>query len=548
MLSHTQYYRFYTSRIPIDYLIQFAVRYYHRPSLRFVILLVVIGLSSFTHLWNLEGFPNIYRDEDHYLRKTLHVLTGLGPQEKSEELVSYPLHPYTHPYFGQLFLAAILGGIGYPDSINPSIDPSSIKELYLVPRILMGILAVLDTFLLFKITERRYGTTTAVIVSILFAVMPLTWIIRRILLEPIQLPFLLGSILTAMYLKDRESKGRIVPILVTISGVLFGLTIFTKLPIFALIPLGMYVIYSTSRNWKLVGAWLLPVLLIPLLWPLFALSNGQFDQWIDGLLWQSERGDKLITDAIGKIFAIDPLLLALTLIGTLYAMAKKDLFIVLWLVPFILFNLFSGYVSYWHFIPILPAFCMSSAILIKDISKLSPYKRLQTMLPYAILIVIGTFGFTVTIMLITLDLTPFHYQVISDIALQIQNANSASTGHDSKGNINKNGVTVIGNNYWLWIPKYIFDKDGINDFKNYYKVQDNLTKKIILVVDEDFVSERTSDKLSKKKLRQLLNESVLLTMIKDNQSITLQNTKYPFNSLTSLTPHPVTRIEIRAYP
>jgi len=528
-------------------LIQFTARYCHRPSIRLAILLVVIGLSAFTHLWNLDGFPSIYRDEDHYLRKTLHVLTGLGPQEKSDELVSYPSHPYTHPYFGQLFLATILGGIGYPDSINPSIEPSSIKEIYLIPRILMGILAVLDTFLLFKITERRYGTTTAVIASILFAVMPLTWIIRRILLEPIQLPFLLGSILVAMYLKDYESKGRIVLILVTISGILFGLTIFTKLPIFTLIPLVVYVIYSNSKNWKLVGTWLLPVLLIPLLWPLFALLNGEYDQWIDGLLWQSERGDKVITDAIGKIFAIDPVLLVLTLVGTLYAVVRKrDLFIILWLVPFILFNLVSEYVSYWHFIPLLPAFCIASAILVNDISKLLTNKKIQIMLPYASMLVIGTFGFIVTIMLITLNLTSFHYQVISDIAHHIQNANTAPIGHDSKGNITKSGVTVVGNNYWIWIPKYIFDKGSINEFKNYYKVEDNMTKKIILVVDEDFVSERTSDKLSKKKLRELLNESVLLTAIKDNQSITFKNDKYPFNSLSNLTPNPVTRIEIRA--
>ena len=528
-------------------MIQFGIRYYHRPSLRFVLLLVVIGLSAFTHLWNLDGFPSIYRDEDHYLRKTLHVLAGLGPQEKPDELLSYPSHPYTHPYFGQLFLAGILGGIGYPESINPSIDPYSIKELYLIPRILMGILAVFDTFLLFKITERRYGTTAAAIASILFAVMPLTWIIRRILLEPIQLPFLLGSVLAAMYLKDFESKEKKVTVLVTISGVLFGLTIFTKLPIFTLIPLLMYIIYSNSKNWKLIVVWLLPVLLIPLLWPLSAILNGEYDKWLDGLMWQSERGNKLITDALGKIFAIDPVLLFLTLIGTFYAVVRRDLFIVLWIVPFILFNLVSGYVSYWHLIPLLPAFCIGSAILIRDISKLLPNKKIQNMLPYVSMIVFGIFGLIVTTMLISLDLTTFHYMVISEITHQIQNANNESIDHNSKGNITNNGVTVIGNNYWLWIPKYIFDKDGINEFKNFFKIEDNMTKKMILVVDEDFVSEKTSDKFSKKKLRQLLGESVFLSAMENNQSIALDN-KYPFDSLNSLTPNPVTRIEIRTYP
>ena len=57
-------------------------------SSRLLIILIPIVLSAFTHLWNLEGFPGIYRDEDHYLRKTMHVLRGLGPQEGPSELIS----------------------------------------------------------------------------------------------------------------------------------------------------------------------------------------------------------------------------------------------------------------------------------------------------------------------------------------------------------------------------------------------------------------------------------------------------------------------------
>ena len=494
----------------------------------------------------MDGFPSIYRDEDHYLRKTLHVLAGLGPQEKSDELLSNPSHPYTHPYFGQLLLAAILGGIDYPNSINPSIDHSSIKEIYLVPRLIMGIFAIVDTFFLFKITERRYGTTIAVISSVLFAVMPLTWIIRRIWLEPIQLPFLLASLLIAMYLKDYTSKDRIVFVLVTVSGVLFGLTIFTKLPIFTLIPLGMYIIYSNTKNWHLVGTWILPVLLIPLLWPVFAIVNGEFDLWIDGLFWQSERGDKGILSALEKLFAIDPVLLILAFVGALYAFVKRDLLIILWFVPFILFNIISGYVSYWHFILLLPAFCISSAIFIKNISILFRKKKIRIVLPYAIILIVGTYGFIMTIMLLTLNLTSFHYQTVSNLAYQIQKANTISVIDGGKANRNNDGITVLGNNYWLWIPKYIFDRDGINNFRNYYNSDSNLTKKVIFVAGEDFASEMTNDKYSKDKLRELLSKSVSLSETIDNQSDTLKKNRYPFNSLTNLTHDPVSKIEIRA--
>ena len=517
-----------------------------------MLLLIPIALSAFTHLWNLEGFPSIYRDEDHYLRKTLHVLSGLGPQEKSDELLSYPLHPYTHPYFGQLFMAAILGGIGYPDSINPSAsaEASSIKQLFLVPRILIGLLSIIDTFLLFKITERRYGTTIAVITSVLFAVMPLTWLLRRIWLEPIQLPFLLGSILVAMYLKDYQSQGKIMYFLGALSGILFGLAIFTKIPVITLIPLGIYVIYSSSKNKKLVCTWLAPVLLIPLLWPLFAIFNGEYNQWVDGLLWQSERENMGITGAFGKLFAIDPVLILLALAGSLYAAVKgRDLFIILWYVPFIVFSLLSGYVSYWHLIPLFPAFCIGSGILIKDISKLLPKHKIQKLLPYAVLFAIGTYGLIVTIMLITLNLTSFHYQVISDIAYQIQNTNTGPTTNGSKEDIDKNGaVTVLGSNYWLWIPKYIFDKDGVNEFKNYYDGEDTEEKKVISVVGKNFINDMIRDNhtdYNAEKLQQLLSKSDILTIIKDNQSNSLQADKYPFNGLTALDPNPVTKIEIR---
>jgi hypothetical protein len=48
--------------------------------------------------------------------------------------------------------------IGYPDSLKPSIgDMHSIEMLYFVPRVLMGILAVIDTFLIYKISEFHYN-------------------------------------------------------------------------------------------------------------------------------------------------------------------------------------------------------------------------------------------------------------------------------------------------------------------------------------------------------------------------------------------------------
>ena len=74
----------------------------------------------------------------------------------------------------------------------------------------MGLLAVADTFLIYKMTKRRFNRNVAFIAAILFAVMPYTWLIRKVLIEPIQLPFLLTSLLFALYtgirVKQKESK------------------------------------------------------------------------------------------------------------------------------------------------------------------------------------------------------------------------------------------------------------------------------------------------------------------------------------------------------
>jgi hypothetical protein len=125
------------------------------------------------------------------MRRVMSVLQGTGPQESGQD--AYP-RLYDHPYFGQLFLAGILGLTGYPNSLSAGSDVNSIQMLHLVPRILMGLLAIVDTFLLFKIAERRYSIIIALIAAILFAIMPSTWIFRRVYLDTILIPFILSSI------------------------------------------------------------------------------------------------------------------------------------------------------------------------------------------------------------------------------------------------------------------------------------------------------------------------------------------------------------------
>jgi dolichyl-phosphate-mannose--protein O-mannosyl transferase len=87
---------------------------------------------------------------------------------------------------------------------NPDDSVELIKRLYLLPRIWMGILSVLDTLLVYKICETRYNCRVAALAAILFAVMPITWFIRRVLLDSILLPFFLASVFFAIFSKNLE--------------------------------------------------------------------------------------------------------------------------------------------------------------------------------------------------------------------------------------------------------------------------------------------------------------------------------------------------------
>ena len=236
------------------------------------------------------------------------VLEGSGPQESANS--GYP-RTYDHPYFGQLFLAGLLGVTGYPNSLHPTPDVQSIEMLHMVPRAIMGVLAVLDTFLLYKITERRYNKNAALIASVLFAVMPMTWILRRIYLDTLLMPLLLSSILFAIYIRaPNNNSTRQWPtininknVLVLLSGIFLGLAIYTKVPAFTMIPLVGYLIVSNSKSnrKKTLGLWLIPVILIPLLWPAYAFSIGQGDLWLDWVLWQTGR-KKPLADITRQLF------------------------------------------------------------------------------------------------------------------------------------------------------------------------------------------------------------------------------------------------------
>jgi hypothetical protein len=493
-----------------------------------LLMLIPLLLSSFTNLYNPVGFPWIHEDEGHYMRRTMQVLQGLGPQEARLDFD----HPFDHPYFGQLFLSSILDIIGYPNSFNPSSNNGqSISMFYFYPRLLMGLLAVVCTFLVYKIAERRYDTNVALIASVLFAVMPLTLLLRGIFLDNILLPFLLLSILFAVrcnnkYLHNSNRKA----LLVVLSGIFLGLSIFTKSPAFTLIPLIGFIIYMNNRkNRRLFALWLIPVVMIPSVWPIFNLLSGHFDGWMEGIVWQAaQRPEKPLSNGIIDITQIDPIFTVLALAGLIYAtfveVRSKNFFITLWIIPYMIFLYLIGWVSYFHWIILLPGFSISGAVMMNDlIRRISRSSELRRVLSNTIIIsAIGIIGLTFSTMLITMNVTSSYFDLYS-LVVRYLSDNS------------QDGKTIVGHRWtwaFTWIPRYVFDETIY--FEHFNSTAQVKTKKFLLLVD-NYVKRHSFDNGVDSKaanLAQILyNNSHTIKRIED-KSVFHDKGSYPYTFMS----------------
>src|SRR5215203_665045 len=457
---------------------------------KILLIFIPLVLSSFTSLWNISGFPSLHVDEDHYMRKAMSTLEGEGLQ---------PQDRYFAPYFGQILLAGILGMIGYPDILNPSPDVESVESLYFIPRLIMGLFAVLDTFLIYKITEKRYGLKVALLASILFAVIPYGWLLRRIFLESIQLPLLLTSILL-------------------LSGVFLGLAIFTKIPIFVMMPLVGYIIITNSGNNKLksIGIWLLPVILIPLIWPAHAYSIGDFDTWTEDVLHQTQRESKPLINSLATFLQNDPLTFSLGMVGILYAAIRRDFFILLFSIPFLLFLYWIDFVSSFHIVPLFPVFSIAGARLIVDLSNLIPISKIRNTIPYAMVSVIAIVGLVSIFSLITIDSNSVIIKTHAVLIQHLQQRNDT--------------VTMIGNPLYIWMPRHIFDLSYQD--RSYYSTKPLDTPYFIVIDDSGYKKIIKEESKRGAFHKDLFNQTHLVESVKPDNPLPKYKTNiYPYTNL-----------------
>ena len=482
--------------------------------------LLILALTSFTHLWNPIGFPAVHIDEGIYMFRAMHFLNNGN--------FDWDVQIYDHPYFGPILLGTVLFIINFPVLVTTDIIQNEEFGLtYMIPRILMGGIAVLDTLLIYAITKIRYGTNAAFISSLLFSVMPLTWSIRRVYLESILLPFLLFAILLIVYvgsLHNLENRTkhfifRNKSLLVSISGFAIGLAIFTKIPIITMVPLLLYHIYRFDYKVKLVALFIAPALLLPLIWPAYAIYNNEFDQWLNGITIQINRENNAIPFALFEMLSIDPILILISIMGIIFVITRKDYFLILWVAPFILFfSLFINYANWFHLIPIIGAFCISAGVFIDWLIKKSGKWRIWTISAMTLVVLAGLFS---TISVITTNVSAFQFQIFSYLQMNLlphtkdfslvdstgvpliqtdsnyltENQNLNKTSRDlmphDLNNSELSSTTIISSPIYSWVYRYIYNNN--NTWTSYTNSENIQTDNVVLIVDRYFREYLTKD-------------------------------------------------------
>ncbi len=417
-------------------------------------ILIPLILATFIHLVNPVGFPDIFFDEGIYMRRAMNTIDTGNPQES---------YLYDHPYFGQLILAGILKITNYPPD-NTTTDPESLQNLYLIPRLFMGIIAILSTFLVYQIAKEKFSNNVALLSSTLFAVMPYTWVFDRILLDSILLPFLLSSILLAIHFTKSQGKMWLAPI----SGIMLGLAIFTKIPAFVFIPLIIWIVFQKRKKFSDMLVWIIPVLLIPMLWPANSIFLDQFDLWIKDVLWQSQRSNSIL-EIVGYFLRIDPVLFVIGFTGIIYSAITKNKFILFWFIPFIVFLSFIGFKQYFHWIPIIPILCIAASVWLLDMPNRIKYLKSKTV-HRVIIASILIFGFSSTILITINDISYNQFEALSFV---LENQDGQNT--------------ILAGPVYSWILYDIFSVDNVpTDYSSvlFYPIE---TEKITVIADPHFI-------------------------------------------------------------
>jgi hypothetical protein len=205
--------------------------------------------------------------------------------------------------------------------------------------------------------------------------------------------------------------------------------------------------------------------------------------------------------------------------------------LILWILPLIAFLQLLGYVSYWFFIPILPAFCVGAAKLIVELCERVRVLRSHRILLFSAPASMVIIGLLSTVSLLILDVNSAYFKAIS-LVLKYIMAISTSANNDGYD------VTLIGSRWvpsFSWILDYIYSTNT-----DYRKFQNEIfplnSDKLILIVDRDLLRYLEEERADTSQLEKILRDTHAIAIIERDripeESKTISGLlKYPDRSL-----------------
>lgn len=202
---------------------------------------------------------------------------------------------------------------------------------------------------------------------------------------------------------------------------------------------------------------MVPVFGIPLIWPTWAIIQNQTGSWIRDVFWQSGRGSGEIATIMLYLLEVDPMFTILGFAGLAYATYRRKLFIILWMVPFLVFVSLIGFLQYFHFIMIMPIMAIASAYIIQSMTY-KIIKQKKIIFPsIALTIIIVGVGFSNILINTTVSESQFE-------AIEFVNNNL------------EEDVTVLASPVYTWILDGIYGHSNImSDYSQilYYETPTN---------------------------------------------------------------------------
>ena len=311
---------------------------------------------------------------------------------------------------------------------------------------------------------------------------------------------------------------------------------------------------------KKLGIWFIPVVLIPLIWPIYSVSIGEFDLWLKDMIWNAQReynydnwpiGSSLINSLV-YIFQIDPIIFLLGCASIVFSYIKRDHFVLLWIFPLLIFLFVIDFVSFFHLILLLPIICISAGKLIVDLSSKVKRIKFQRILPIAVISIIGVFGLGSITALITLNVNSSYFDAYAFVVQHLvdhHNQQDKNKDYETIGAVNEDKLVMLGRHWtmgYFWIPKHVFD---INiDFKRIEQVDDipvpAATDKILLIVDNQ-VKNSLSDRDTSIAQKYYYYYTITPITTFQDKSIKYDTSKYPYASMS--VNRDITWVQIRGF-